>query len=244
MKLHLLAIGAHPDDVELGCSGTIINHLKKGQTVGIVDLTEGELGSRGTVETRYAEAAAANQIMGLSARINLQLPDGFFSYNKENALKVVSAIRHFKPEIILANAVIDRHPDHGHGATLVRDAAFLSGLIKIKTTWEGVEQEPWRPKRIFHYIQDRFIEPDFVVDITESFEDKMKAVKCYGTQFFQQDADGEPKTYISGANFLQGIESRAFMFGKRIGVRYGEGFTSENVPGIQDLDSLIYPELV
>lgn len=245
MKLHVLAIGAHPDDVELGCAGTLLNHIKKGQSVGILDLTAGELGSRGTAETRKAEAAAASKIMGLTVRQNLQLPDGFFTYDKESVLKVVQAIRLYQPDIILANAPTDRHPDHGHGSTLVRDAAFLSGLIKIETTYNGEKQSPWRPKRVFHYIQDRYIEPDFIVDVTDVHDVKLEAIKAYTTQFYQgTDVSTESvKTYISGANFLDGIIARASLFGKRIGVKYGEGFVSENVVGINDLDQLIYPDI-
>ena len=243
MKIHVMAIGAHPDDVELGCSGTLYNHVRKGQQVAIVDLTEGELGSRGTVDTRYAEAAAASAVLGLAQRHNLKMEDGFFQHTRENVIKLVQVIRLHQPEIILANAPSDRHPDHGRASTLIRDAAFLSGLIKIETEWDGVPQEAWRPKRVFHYIQDRFLEPSFIVDITDSMEVKMESVKCYGTQFFSKEDDGAPATYISSEKFLDKIKERAALLGKRIGTTYGEGFISEANPGIADLDQLLYPEI-
>lgn len=243
MKIHVMAIGAHPDDVELGCAGTLYNHVRKGQQVAIVDLTEGELGSRGTVATRYAEAAAASGVLGIAHRHNLQMEDGFFQHNRENVLKLVQVIRLHQPDIILANAPSDRHPDHGRAATLIRDAAFLSGLIRIETEWEGQPQAAWRPKRVFHYIQDRFLEPAFIVDISESMEAKMESVKCYGTQFFSKDDDGAPVTYISTEKFLDKVRERAALLGKRIGTTYGEGFISEANLGIADLDQLLYPEI-
>lgn len=238
-----MAIGAHPDDVELGCAGTIYNHVRKGQKVAIVDLTEGELGSRGTVATRYAEAAAASKALGIAHRHNLQMEDGFFEHNRANIIKLVEIIRLHQPEVILANAPSDRHPDHGRASALIRDAAFLSGLIKIETTWEGQPQQAWRPKRVFHYIQDRFLEPSFIVDISDSMDAKMESVKCYGTQFFSEENDGAPVTYISTVRFLDKIRERAALLGKRIGTQYGEGFISETNTGIADLDQLLYPEI-
>jgi bacillithiol biosynthesis deacetylase BshB1 len=200
MKLHILAVGVHPDDVELGAAGTLLKHVELGQSVGILDLTEGELGSRGTAETRYAEASEACRVMGIPVRHNLQLRDGFFENNEASQLKVITLIRHYRPDIVLANAYYDRHPDHGRASQLVEDACFLSGLKKIETTYEGKAQPHWRPSRVLHYIQDRFIEPDFIVDITETFAKKMEAVKCYSTQFSTQ-GDDQTVTYISQPGF-------------------------------------------
>ncbi len=246
MKLHLLAIGAHPDDVELGCSGTLINHIRKGQRVGILDLTEGELGSRGSVASRYAEAKAAADLIGASVRHNLQMGDGFFQNTPEEQLKIVRILRKYQPDIVLANALADRHPDHGRAGRLIADACFLSGLRKIETEWEGVPQDAWRPLRVFHYLQDRFSEPDFIIDISASFRQKMASIQCYTTQFFtgtEQDHSGEPATYISGPDYLNKIEYRAGLLGHRIGVAFGEGFKSEASIGITDMDQLLYPGL-
>lgn len=243
MKVFLMAIGAHPDDVELGCAGTIYNHVQQGQQVAIVDLTEGELGSRGTIGTRYAEAAAAQEILKVAYRHNLKMADGFFEHDKENLMKLIEVIRLHRPEVILANAPEDRHPDHGRAGKLISDAAFLSGLRKISSYHNDAEQEPWRPKRVFHYIQDRFLEPDFIVDISESMDAKMRSVEAYGTQFFSDAGDDEPVTYISSESFLKKIKNRAEQLGGRIGVRYGEGFIAPANIGIKDLNQLIYPEI-
>jgi bacillithiol biosynthesis deacetylase BshB1 len=243
MKLHILAIGAHPDDVELGCTGTLINHVRKGQKAGVLDLTQGELGSRGTIESRYNEAHASAKVLGLSMRENLKMQDGFFTNDKEHLLQIIAVLRHYQPDIILANALADRHPDHGRGGRLIADACFFSGLRKIETTRDGQEQQPWRPKKIFHYIQDRFREPDVIVDITESFEQKMEAIKCFKTQFFNDDS-GEPETYISNPNFLDKIRNRASQLGHRIGVKYGEGYNLETSLGVADLDAFTYSDLV
>jgi len=243
MKLHILAIGAHPDDVELGCTGTLINHIRKGQKAGVLDLTEGELGSRGTVQSRYEEAQASAGVLGLSMRTNLQMADGFFQNNKEHQLKIIRILRRFQPDLVLANALADRHPDHGRAGRLIADACFFSGLRKIETEWEGEPQSPWRPKKVFHYIQDRFSEPDLIVDISGSFEQKMEAISCFKTQFFN-DNSGEPETYISNPGFLDKIRNRASQLGHRIGVQYGEGFMVESRLGVSDLDQLIYPDLV
>ena len=243
MKLHILAIGAHPDDVELGCTGTLINHIKKGQNAGVLDLTQGDLGSRGTVESRYEEANASAKVLGLSVRENLKMADGFFKNDKEHLLQIIAVLRQYQPNIVLANALADRHPDHGRAGKLIADACFFSGLRKIETDWHGEGQQPWRPKKIFHYIQDRFIEPNFIVDITESFEQKMDAIKCFKTQFFNDDS-GEPETYISTPGFLDKIINRAAQLGQRIGVKYGEGFTLETSLGINDLDAFSYSDLV
>ena len=211
MKLFVLAIGVHPDDVELSASGTLINEVQKGNAAGILDLTEGELGTRGTVETRYAEAAKAAEVMGLSVRENLGMRDGFFKNDEEHQMKVIQAIRKYQPEVILANILDDRHPDHGRSGRLVVDAAFLSGLSKIETFDEnGQPQKRWRPKHVLHYIQDRFYEPDLVVDITDVFEQRMEAIKAYGTQFHTApDSSKGPQTYISTPDFLEALISRS-----------------------------------
>ncbi len=241
MKLDLLAIGVHPDDVELGCSGAIIKEIKRGKKVGILDLTQGELGSRGTVETRYAEAAKAATILGIHVRENLKMKDGFFKNDEEHQRKLIIAIRKYRPEIIITNALSDRHPDHGRAAKLTTDSSFLSGLRKVETKDEnGKEQEPWRPKYVFHYIQDRYHEPDFVIDITDVFEQRMESVKAYTTQFYNPDnEDDGPQTYISTSALLESIVARARVIGKKIGVQYGEGFNTEKTIGLKDLDSFV-----
>ena len=243
MKLDILAIGAHPDDIELGCSGTIITEIRNGKKVGIVDLTEGELGTRGSVETRYNEAADAARIMGVLVRENLQLPDGFFENNPASQMKLIRAIRKYQPEVILANAPEDRHPDHGRAARLILDASFLSGLRKVLTNDDdGNAQDAWRPKYVFHYIQDRYLEPNFVVDITDVFEERMKAIGAYTTQFYNEnyvEHNDMPRSYISTPVFLESIIARARMMGKRIGVKFGEGFVTEKVIGIRNFDALV-----
>lgn len=238
MKLDILAFGVHPDDIELGCSGTIIAALAEGKTVGITDLTRGELGTRGTAETRKTEAADAAAIMGVTIRENLEMADGFFQNDETHQRKVIQVIRKYRPEIILCNAPEDRHPDHGRSARLVSDAAFLAGLRKIETIQEGVAQEAWRPKYVFHYIQDRFIQPSFVVDITPYHEQKIRAILAYTTQF-NSPGTQEPQTYISSPQFLDTVKARALMLGKRIGVQYAEGFISEKVLGVESLDAFI-----
>jgi bacillithiol biosynthesis deacetylase BshB1 len=237
MKLDILAFAAHPDDVELSASATIMRHIEKGYKVGIVDLTQGELGSRGSVETRYDEAAASAKIIGLSARVNLKMDDGFFEVNEENKRKVIEQIRRFQPKIVLANAVSDRHPDHGRASKLVSEACFLSGLIKIETKWEGSVQAVHRPAAVYHYIQDYSITPDFVVDATPYLERKMQAIKAFKTQFFDPDIEG-PQTPISGESFLQFIEARMRHFGRPAGYDFAEGFTVERYPGVNDLFEL------
>jgi N-acetylglucosamine malate deacetylase 1 len=236
-KVSILAIGAHPDDVELSVGGTIAKHIHAGKKVAIVDLTEGELGSRGTVQTRYEEAAEAGRILGISARVNLQLADGFFEHNQASLLKIVEQIRDFQPEIVLANAIEDRHPDHGKGSKLISDACFLAGLRKIQTQLNGVEQTPWRPKVVYHYIQDRYLQPDFVIDVTDFVETKFKAIRAYKTQFFDPNST-EPNTPISGKDFFDFLEGRMRQFGREIGVPFAEGFTVERVPGVDYLDNL------
>lgn len=242
MKLHILAIAAHPDDIELSCAGTLIKHALAGQAVGIVDLTQGELGTRGTPDIRLIEAADAAKVMGVVVRKNAGMEDGFFQNNKENQLKLVQYIRKFQPDIVLANSLSDRHPDHGKGGRLIADACFLAGLRKIETEWEGVPQTAWRPKRVFHFQQDRSVPPAFIVDISDTFQQKMEAIKCYKSQFHDPNST-EPITYISTGAFLTQIESRDALVGKQIGVSYGEAFHCENVPGIADLDQLLLPEI-
>ncbi|MFB0960912.1 MAG: bacillithiol biosynthesis deacetylase BshB1 [Flavobacteriales bacterium] len=234
MKLDILAFAAHPDDIELSAGGTILKAVKEGRKVGIVDLTKGELGSRGSSVIRGDEAAAAAGILGLSIRENLGLADGFFEVNRNSQLEVVRMIRKYQPEIVLANAVSDRHPDHGKGAELVHKSAFLSGLIKIKTEVDGEEQAAWRPKRVFHYIQDHYIEPDFVVNITDEFEDKLKSIMAYSSQFFNPEGDGA-RTPISGEDFVKFIEGRARQMGREAGFEMGEGFTVSNPLGVESL---------
>lgn len=243
-KLHILAIAAHPDDVELSCAGTLIKHVEMGHAVGILDLTEGELGTRGTVADRYAEAAASASLMGVRIRENAKMSDGFFMNDEAHQRILISYIRFFQPDIVITNALDDRHPDHGRAAKLVADSCFLAGLRQIKTDWDLSSQEAWRPKRVYHMIQDRQMEPTFAVDITSSFAKKMDAIRCFKTQFFSNsDTSGEPTTYISTPDFMHQLEHRDAMMGKRIGVKYAEGFVSLNLPGISDLDELLLPEI-
>lgn len=239
MKIDILAFGVHPDDVELGCSGTILASIKEGKKVAVVDLTRGELGTRGTVDTRNAESAAAAKVLGLSARENMDMADGFFEHSQENVLKVVRMIRKYSPEIVICNAPEDRHPDHGRSSKLVTDACFLAGLRKIETTGDdNAPQSAWRPKYVFHYIQDRYLEPDFVVDITPYAETKKQAILCYATQFYNPELD-EPNTYISSPEFLDSITGRDMILGKRIGVKYAEGFITEKILGVRSFDAFV-----
>jgi bacillithiol biosynthesis deacetylase BshB1 len=244
MKLDILAIGAHPDDVELGCSGTIINEIKRGKKVGIVDLTQGELGTRGNIESRYREAANAAMIMGVHARENLKMRDGFFENNEENKLKLIVAIRKYQPEIVIGNVLHDRHPDHGRAGNMIAECCFLAGLAKIETKDEkGKNQSRWKPSYVLHYIQDWYHEPDLLIDISDVFEQRMKAIEAYSTQFHSgENSKEEPQTYISTPDFLESITARARMLGKRIGVKYAEGFISEKTIGIQSLDALVLHE--
>lgn len=238
MKIHVLAFGVHPDDVELSCSGVLLAEKMQGKNTGIIDLTQGELGTRGTAETRAAEAAASAEILQVDIRENLGMADGFFTNNEENQRLIIQAIRKYQPEIILCNAPEDRHPDHGRSASLVADAAFLSGLRKIETFDNGVAQEQWRPKYVLHYIQDRFLQPNFVYDISSVMDQKIDAVKAFKTQFNSLD-NSEPQTYISTPDFLESIIYRSKMFGKMIGVQFAEGFISKKMIGIQSFDALI-----
>lgn len=242
MKLDILAFGVHPDDVELSCAGVLLVEKNNGKKTGIVDLTRGELGTRGTAETRATEAAAGAKILGVDIRENLEMADGFLQHDEAHQRKVISVIRKYQPEIILCNAPEDRHPDHGRSSKLVADAAFLAGLQKIQTDSNGQPQQAWRPKYVFRYIQDRFLQPDFVVDITSVFEQKLEAIKAYRTQFHAQQKDGdveEPETYISTPGFLDSVVYRHKWFGKMIGVQYAEGFISEKMIGLKNFDAII-----
>ena len=239
MKLDILAIGAHPDDIELSCSATLAKEIANGRKVGIIDLTRGELGTRGTAETRDEEAAIAAEILGVHTRDNLKFADGFFVNDKKHQLKLIEQIRHFRPEIVICNAIEDRHIDHGRGSQLVSDACFLSGLRKIETSFDKVgKQNPWRPKAVYHYIQWKDITPDIVVDVTGFMDKKMASVKAYKTQFFDPDSK-EPQTPISTANFTDSIIYRARNLGRLIGTEYGEGFTVERYPAVDSLFDLI-----
>ncbi|MDA9066459.1 bacillithiol biosynthesis deacetylase BshB1 [bacterium] len=238
MKLDILAFAAHPDDIELACSGTLIKHIKNGSKVGIIDLTEGELGSRGSRELRYEEAANATKIIGNIVRENLNLGDGFFEVEEKSMMKVIEMIRKYQPDIILCNAISDRHPDHGRGSELVKRAAFLSGLLKIETSIDGKSQEKWRPKQVFHYIQDEYIEPDFVIDISDEMEGKMKSILAYSSQFFNPESK-EPQTPISSQEFMDFLDGRARQFGRTIGAKHGEGFTSSNPVSVKSLNDIL-----
>lgn len=226
MKLDVLAFGAHPDDVELSCSGTIRKLVSAGKKVGIVDLTQGEMGTRGTVETRKAESEASNAILGIAIRENLFMQDGFFEVNKENKLKVVQMLRKYRPTLVFANAVFDRHTDHGRGAELIEQSVFIAGLSKVKTEYDGEVQEPWRPKQVFNYIQYHYLEPDVVVDISDQWGAKMQSILAYETQFYNPQSK-EPKTLISSEAFLKQVEARGREMGAKIGCEFGEGFTTK-----------------
>jgi bacillithiol biosynthesis deacetylase BshB1 len=238
MKADVLVFSAHPDDAELACSGTIASQVARGKRVVIVDLTQGELGTRGTLETRKAEAEASSAILQLADRMQLYLPDTSFGTSRADQIPLIQAIRLYRPEIVLCNALRDRHPDHERSAKLEEDACFFAGLAKIETTWEGETQHPWRPKIVLHYIQDRWMQPDLVVDITPFWETKMEAIRAFKTQFYDPNSE-EPQTYISTPEFMKFLESRGREFGHMIGVEFGEGFTSPRPPGISDLSHLI-----
>src|SRR5450631_2186017 len=241
MKLDLLAFGAHPDDIELSCAGTLLIEKNNGKKVGIVDLTQGELGTRGTAEVRKEEAKNSAVILGADIRENLEMADGFLKNDEENQRKIIIVLRKYRPEIILCNAPDDRHPDHGRSADLVNDAAFLSGLIKIETKDDlDNKQEIWRPKYVFNYIQDLYFKPDFVIDISNVFDKKIEAIDAFSTQFYNPNAsDKEPQTYISSPEFLESVINRAKMYGKMIGVKYAEGFLSKKMIGMKTFDALI-----
>ncbi len=237
MKLDILVIAVHPDDAELCCSGTILKHIARGKKVGIVDLTRGELGTRGTAETRDEEAADSAKILGLHVRENLGMRDGFFQNDEFHRLEVVKVIRKYQPEIILSNALEDRHPDHGRAGDLVFDSVFLSGLPKVETVLNGVKQEAHRPRLLLQYIQDRYLRPDIIVDISEHMDSKIKSIQAFKTQFYNPDVDGL-QTYISSPEFFESVIGRAREFGKSIGATFGEGFTSRKLLGVDNLFDL------
>jgi len=237
-KLDILVLPVHPDDAELGCAGTILKHIAAGKKVGIVDLTRGELGTRGSAEIRAQEAEAAAEILGLTLRDNLGLPDGFFQNTQEYQLKVIEVIRKYQPEIIITNAHYDRHPDHGRASDLVETSTFLSGLRKIETYFEGELQQAWRPNLLLHFIQDQYIQPNIVVDVTDYWDKKIESVMAYGSQFYNPEWKGEPQTYISSPEFIKIIDGRGLEFGKSIKVKYAEGFTSKKIFGVDSLFDL------
>lgn len=237
MKLDILAFGAHPDDIELGCSGTIAKEIANGKKVGLVDLTRGELGTRGTAQTRDQEASDAAKILGVTVRENLEFADGFFINDKKHHLEVIKMIRKYQPDIVLCNAIDDRHIDHGKGSKLVSDACFLSGLLKIETKFDGEIQDKWRPKHVYHYIQWKHIEPDFVVDISEYIDTKMASVLAYKTQFFDPK-NTEPETPITSKNFTDSVKYRARDLGRLISSDYAEGFTVERYVAVDSLFDL------
>ncbi|MDI1353982.1 MAG: bacillithiol biosynthesis deacetylase BshB1 [bacterium] len=238
MKVDILAIGVHPDDVELSCSGTIAKHIALGKKVGVLDLTLGELGTRGSAELRVKEAALSSEILGLSFRNHLHMKDGFFANDELHQRKIIEQIRDCRPEIVLCNAISDRHPDHGRAAKLVADACFYSGLVKIETSLREMPQNVWRPKAVYHYIQDHFLHPDFVIDISEHIETKHKSIMAFSSQFYSPNSN-EPQTPISGKEFLESLNSKMSIWGRSIGVKYAEGFTVNRYPGINSLFDLI-----
>lgn len=236
-ELDILAFAAHPDDVELGCSGTLYKHVLKGYKVGIIDLTRGELGTRGSVELRNKEAEASAKVLGVSIRENLEFADGFFQNDKAHQLEIIKVIRKYRPKIVLANSISDRHIDHGRAAALVADAAFLSGLAKIETHINGKTQQAWRPQAVFHYIQDYYLKPDFAVDITETFDKKIESILCFSSQFYNPKSN-EPETPISSKDFLDFVEARAREFGRPIQAKFAEGFKAARYIGVNDLFDL------
>jgi bacillithiol biosynthesis deacetylase BshB1 len=238
MKLDILAISAHPDDIELSCSGTLIAHKSLGYTTGILDLTEGEMSTRGTPEIRQKESVEASQIMGISIRENLGLSDAKFDLSFENQARVIKVLRKYRPEIILANAPYDRHPDHVRASQLIEEAVFKSGLVKIETEDNGENQSPWRPKKVYHFIQSVSSEPDFICDISAHMEEKMAAIRVFKSQFFDPKSK-EPDTYISNPDFLKLIEARSREWGHRVGVSFGEGFVQRQSLGVKNLFDLV-----
>ena len=238
MKLDILVFGAHPDDAELGAAGTIAKEVSKGKKVGIVDLTRGELGTRGSAEIRDQEAEASKNILGVVIRENLGFRDGFFVNDEKHQLEVIKIIRKYKPELVLCNAINDRHIDHAKGSELVSHACFLSGLVKIETTLDGAVQEKWRPKLVYHYIQWKNLTPDFAVDISQFIEKKTEAILAYSSQFHDPNSK-EPETPISSKTFIESVRYRAQDLGRLIGVDYAEGFTVERMLAVDSLDALI-----
>jgi len=239
MKLDILVFAAHPDDAELSCSGTLLLHQSRGKKIGIVDLTRGEMGTRGTPETRQQEADAASKVLKLDARENLGFADCFFRDDDTHRIKVIAAIRKYQPEIVLANAVKDRHPDHGRAAQLVAESCFHAGLVKVNTDVDGKPQSAWKIKALYHYIQDRNYNPDFVIDISDWMDKKMEAILCYKSQFYNPDSK-EPETPLTSRRFLEvAVQNRNAELGRSVGVTFAEGFTVSRIPGVKDLFSLI-----
>jgi bacillithiol biosynthesis deacetylase BshB1 len=238
MKLDILAIGAHPDDVELGCGATLAKEISRGKKVGILDLTRGELGTRGSADLRDVEAANAAKILGVTVRENLAFADGFFKNDQAHQLEIIKILRKYQPDIVLCNAIDDRHIDHGKGSKLASDACFLSGLMKIATELDGKPQEKWRPKHVYHYIQWKNIEPDFVVDVSGFIHKKHEAVMAYSSQFYDPMSK-EAETPITSKNFIDSIHYRARDLGRLIGVDHAEGFTVERFVAVDSLDNLI-----
>ncbi len=239
MKLDIMVMAVHPDDAELGCAGTIAKHINQNKSVGIIEFTKGELGTRGTPEIRLAEAEASSKILGISIRENLGFKDGFFKNDEEHQLKLIQKIRKYKPEIVLTNALEDRHPDHGRSCQLAIEACFYSGLRKIETfNDDGSPQEAWRPKSLFNYIQDRYIEPDFVIDVSSFWDIKLASIKAFSSQFFNPNTD-EPKSYISSSEFLEFVEGRSKEMGHKIGVLHGEGFTKTKMIAVNNLFDIL-----
>jgi bacillithiol biosynthesis deacetylase BshB1 len=238
MKVDIIAIGVHPDDVELSCAGTILKHIALGKTVGILDLTLGELGTRGNSELRTKEALNAAKLLGVAFRKQLTLKDGFFENNQSNLIPIIEIIRETQPEIVLANAISDRHPDHGRAAKLIADACFYSGLSKIETVLNKKQQIAWRPKALYHYIQDNYLEPDIVIDVTNFMDKKFAAIKAFESQFFNPNSN-EPKTPISGEHYLDFVKSKMNVFGRSIGAQYAEGFIKSRTIGVNNLFDLI-----
>lgn len=237
MKLDILAFGAHPDDVELGCSGTILKEISLGKKVGIVDLTRGELGTRGSAIIRDQEANAAAKILGVQVRENLEMRDGFFVNDEKHQLEIIKMLRKYQPEIVLCNAVDDRHIDHGKGSKLVSDACFLSGLTKIETELDGSYQKAWRPRVVYHYIQWKNLTPDFVVDITGFTDKKIQSILAYSSQFYDPTSK-EPESPISSKNFLESLNYRSRDLGRLVGVDHAEGFTVERYLAVNSLTDL------
>lgn len=237
MKLDILAFGAHPDDVEISIGATLLKYSAEGKSIGIIDLTEGELGTRGSVEQRYKESSKASEMLGLKIRTNLNLGDGFFEVSNENKIKIIEQIRLYQPEIVLANSLSDRHPDHGKGAELVADACYLSGLDKIKTEHKGVPQTKFRPRLLMHYIQDYYLTPDVILDVSSHGAEKIPLVKCYSSQFYDPNSK-EMDTPISGQEFFDFLEGRMLSYGRELGVKYGEGFNIDRTLGASDLFAL------
>ena len=238
MSIDILAFGAHPDDVEISCGGTLLRYASAGKKIVIVDLTQGELGTRGNASLRMKESEAASKKIGLSTRVNLGMPDCFFAQNEHNLIEIIKQIRRFRPEIILANSITDRHPDHGRAAELVARAAFLAGLPKIESTFEGKKQAAFRARLLLHYIQDQYIAPDIVIDVTPYAEEKIKLVQCFASQFYDPEST-EPETPISQANFFDFMKGRMRQFGRPIGVEFAEGFTTNRLIGVNSLFDLI-----